>query len=194
MKRIAHVISYAFLPPVNLVLIFIISAFYIYDNPIMRIITISIALVFGFIMPILIFTLLRLKGKIIDNDASKRNERTIPYIMGAFLILFAGIISIYLELHQFIIALWLSYLIASILLISINNFWKISAHAMGAAIPFAVLLFILGNIAYYFIIIPLLIGWARIYLDLHSISQVLIGLLVGYSITLLILNYSLKIM
>ena len=40
--------------------------------------TILIALIFGFILPITLFLILRKKGKLVDQDASIKEERTFP--------------------------------------------------------------------------------------------------------------------
>ena len=97
------------------------------------------------------------------------------------------------ELHPFIIALWFSYILTSVMLVIINLRWKISAHAIGVSIPFAVLIFVLGSSGYYFIVIPIIVSWARIYQDLHNLSQVSAGLALGYIVTFNLLNLSISL-
>lgn len=193
MKKLAKIISYVFVPPVNLLLIFIFLSLNVYENSILQIKTISIAAIFGFIIPILIFFYLRSKGEIIDNDASISRERTTPYLIGIALSILGAMISMVYELHPFIVALWFSYIITSALLVIINLRWKISAHAIGVAVPFAVLVFILGGSGYYFIVVPIIVSWARIYQNLHNLSQVLAGLALGYIVTYYLLNLSLSL-
>lgn len=192
MKKLAKIASYVFIPPVNLLLIFIFLSLNVYNNTALQIKTISIATIFGFILPLLVFFYLRSRKEIIDNDASEKRERTIPYIIGIVLSILGAIISMVYELHPFILALWFSYTLTSTMLVIINLRWKISAHAIGIAIPFAVLVFILGSSGYYFIVIPIIVSWARIYQNLHNLSQVLAGLALGYIVTYYLLNLSLS--
>lgn len=192
MKKIAKITSYIFVPPVNLLLIFIFLSTNVYDNATLQIKTISIAATFGFILPLLVFFYLRSTKEIIDNDASDKSERTIPYLIGIVLSILGVITSMVYELHPFVLALWFSYILTSVVLVIVNLRWKISAHAIGIAIPFAVLVFILGSSGYYFVIIPIIVSWARIYQNLHNLSQVLAGLALGYIVTYYLLNLSLS--
>ena len=135
-----------------------------------------------------------MKGEIIDNDASNRTERTRPYKIGVALSILGAMLSMLFELHPFIVSLWLSYVVCSSILFITNIYWKISAHAIGISIPFAVLMFMLGNIGFYFLIPVILVSWSRVYQKLHSLSQVLVGLVIGFIITNLILNWSLRLL
>lgn len=193
MKKLARITSYIFVPPVNLLLVFIFLSLNFYDNTTLQIKTISIAAIFGFIIPLLVFFYLRLKREIIDNDASDKRERTIPYLIGIALSIFGAVLSMVYELHPFIIALWFSYIFTSAVLVIINFRWKISAHAIGVSIPFAVLIFVLGSSGYCFIVIPIIVSWSRIYQNLHNLSQVLAGLALGYVVTFYLLNLSISL-
>ncbi|NOX65535.1 MAG: phosphatase PAP2 family protein [Chlorobi bacterium] len=193
MKTLAKLISYLFIPPLNLLLIFIYLSFRVYDDSTLQIQTIAVAAIFGFILPLLVFFYLRWKGEIIDNEASVGSERTTPYLIGIGLSVLGAMLSMLLELHPFIVALWLSYVLTSVILVLINKRWKISAHAIGVAIPFAVLVFTLGNSAFYFAIILIIVSWSRMYQNLHDLYQVVAGLLVGYLVTYYLMNLSLNL-
>ncbi len=193
MKTFAKLISYLFIPPLNLLLIFFYLSFRVYEDITFRIITVLVAAIFGFILPLSVFFYLRAKGKIVDNDASVSSERTLPYTIGIGLSILGAMFAMVFESHPFVVALWFSYVLTSIVLVLINKRWKISAHAIGIAIPFAVLVFMLGNSALYFVVIPLLVLWARVYLKLHDIYQVVAGFLLGYIITFYLMNLSLNL-
>lgn len=64
---------------------------------------------------------------------------------------------------------------------------------MGAAGPFAALTFVIGLSSIYFLIIVMLVGWARIKLKCHTIAQVLAGSILAFVSTYLqiyfIVNY-----
>ncbi len=75
----------------------------------------------------------------------------------------------------------------------INKYWKISVHAMGSAGALAAAVFIWGPLSFLFIILVMLVGWSRIQLKCHSISQVMAGSVLGFVSTFiqmyLIINY-----
>lgn len=78
------------------------------------------------------------------------------------------------------IAFWFCYISNTLITIFINNYWKISAHAMGASGPFSAMVFSFGLIGFIMLPIVLLVGWSRIKLKCHSLSQVVIGVLLAF--------------
>ena len=104
MKNIlAKVISYLLVPPVNLLLTFIILSNEIYLDAELKQISILIAVIFGVILPILVFVYLRKKGKIVNDDATIKGERTLPYLIGIGFAINAIILSFIFKLHPLII-------------------------------------------------------------------------------------------
>jgi membrane-associated phospholipid phosphatase len=85
-----------------------------------------------------------------------------------------------LNLHIISIAFWFCYISNTIITIIINKFWKISAHSMGVAGPFAAVTFILGWIGLIMLPVVILIGWSRIKLKCHNFSQVITGILLAF--------------
>ena len=83
------------------------------------------------------------------------------------------------DLNIISIAFWFCYISNTVITIFINKFWKISAHAMGAAGTFAAVVFAVGWIGMILLPIVILVGWARVELKCHSISQVLVGILLA---------------
>jgi membrane-associated phospholipid phosphatase len=60
---------------------------------------------------------------------------------------------------------------------------------MGVAGPFAAICFVYGFSALPFILILFLIGWARLFLKCHNIYQVLAGGLLGFTSTILQMQF-----
>jgi membrane-associated phospholipid phosphatase len=62
----------------------------------------------------------------------------------------------------------------------VNLFWKISAHAAGSAGPATGIVVVFGWWTL-FIMVPIVaaIAWSRVVLEKHSISQVVLGVLVA---------------
>jgi len=186
LKKIAKIISYLFVPPVTNFLIFIFYSIY-FEKNIEVWYSILISFLFGLTIPIFTFLQFRKKGKIVNDDATIKEERTVPYIYSIFFTISGVIISGILHLDEKIIMLWMIYVITSIMIININRFWKISAHAMGVAIPLGAAVII--NEAYLFLIILILVSWSRFYLKVHTVLQIIVGAILGFSTSFLLLKY-----
>ncbi|MCK7524460.1 MAG: hypothetical protein MZV64_45960 [Ignavibacteriales bacterium] len=142
--KLARIISTVFVPPSFTIIIFTIFAFQLESESSKQAATILIALVFGFIAPIVLFLILRKKGKLADQDASIKEERTIPFLIAIVFYLIGLMLMIKYQLNIISIAFWFCYISNTLITIFINKFWKISAHAMGAAGPFAAITFVFG--------------------------------------------------
>ncbi len=176
----ARIISTLFVPPSFAIIIFTIFAFQLESDPSKRVATILTAMVFGFIAPIVLFLILRKKGKLADQDASIKEERTIPFLIAIVFYFIGFMLMIKYELNIISIAFWFCYISNTIITIIINKFWKISAHAMGAAGPFAAVTFAFGSIGLVILPIIILVGWARIELKCHTLLQVVAGVLLAF--------------
>jgi len=144
-------------------------------EPLQRYITIFVAVIFGFISPIVLFLYYRNKGKIIDLDASIKEERTIPMSISVVFFIVGLSILIASKINIVSIAFWFCYISNTLMAIIINKNWKISAHTMGAAGPLAAVTFLFGPITLMFLVIVVLVGWSRIQLKCHNFSQVMAG-------------------
>ena len=193
-NKIAKIISYLFIPPINLLITFIVLSNQIYVDAELKINTVLIALIFGLILPISVFVYLRFKGKIINDDATAKDERTLPYVIGIGLAINALILAFIFELHPLIIALWFSYIVTQIVMVIINLYWKISAHLIGVGIPFATFFFLFQSDVFYLILIPIIVGWARLTLKVHTPMQVFFGFLLGALSTYFILSESISLL
>lgn len=189
-KFAARVVSYIFIPPImNFVIFFIYSSEF--ENKHNFYYSIFLSLILGLLLPITIFIFLRKRGKIENDDATVKEERTIPYLYGILLTLIGVIVSGLMQFNKNIIMLWLVYLICSIILTNINKSWKISAHTMGVAIPLGASFFINQGMFIIFIFILLSIIWARFKLKVHDLYQLLAGSIIGFFITFVMFKYCL---
>lgn len=178
--KLARFISTLFVPPSFTIIIFAIFAFVLESEPIKQGVTIFTALVFGFIAPIVLFLILRNKGKLTDQDASIKEERTLPFLIAIIFYLIGLWVLIKYDLNIISIVFWFCYISNTVITIFINKFWKISAHAMGAAGPFAAVVFAFGWIGLFMLPIVLLVGWSRIKLKCHTLTQVIAGILLAF--------------
>lgn len=143
------------------------------------------ALTFGLILPVIVFVILRKKGKIVNDDATIKEERTLPYIIGVVFCLVAAFITYKTGSQKPVYFMWLFYTVNSVVLIIINRYWKISAHLLGASMPFAGIFYFAANASLVFIPLLLVIGWARKKLNVHTIPQIIAGAVVGFGLTYL---------
>jgi len=173
--RFARIISTILVPPSFTLLTFIFLANYL-EKDIDNILTIIfVALVFGFILPIWLFLYQRKKGAIVDNDASIKEERTIPMLTSVLFFIAGFAILFFTEINLITLAFWFCYISNILLTVLINRVWKISAHTMGAAGPAAALTFVLGYIGLLFLLLVLVVGWSRVKLKCHTVAQVITG-------------------
>ncbi|MDR3611392.1 MAG: hypothetical protein P4L27_12570 [Ignavibacteriaceae bacterium] len=189
----ARVISTVFVPPSLSLIIFTLLAFNDETASGKIIITLLVTLIFAFILPITLFYILRKKGKIVNADATIKEERTLPFSVSILFYSLGIIILILFNINIVSIAFWFCYISNTVFIIIINKYWKISAHMMGASGPFAAACFVFGISALPFILILFIIGWSRIYLKCHNIYQVLAGGALGFASTLLQMQIITKI-
>jgi membrane-associated phospholipid phosphatase len=173
--KLARIVSTVFVPPSFTIIIFIVLAFHLETEPIQKYITIIVALLFGFISPIVLFLLYRKRGKIADIDASIKEERTVPMSISLIFFIMGLVLLLLYKVSIITIAFWFCYISNTLIAILINNKWKISAHTMGASGPIAALTFIFGPVTMMFLVISISVGWSRIQLKCHSFGQVMAG-------------------
>lgn len=192
-KRItARTISTLFVPPSFALILFPIFTYKFDSNYYQHLITILVTLTFGFFFHIAFFFYLRRKGRMVDSDASVKEERTIPFIIGILFYSLGLLILIKANINIISVAFWFCYISNTILILFINRYWKISAHMMGAAGPAAVIYFVFGLPGLLFLILLAAIAWARYYLKCHDIKQIIAGAVLGYVMTLLQLELIIK--
>ncbi len=183
--KLARIVSTLFVPPSFTIIVFTLFAFILETESLKTIITILVAFTFGFAAQIILFVVLRKRGKIVDLDASVKEERTYPFLISVGFYLVGLIILIVFKVNPISIAFWFCYVSNTLVTIVINKYWKISAHAMGAAGPLAAITYAFGPIVLVFSIIIILVGWSRIQLKVHTFSQVIAGILFAFASTYL---------
>jgi len=190
--KIARLISVLFVPPSFTIIIFTIFAFVLEQNQVNSFILISTAMVFGFILPVIMFAAFRRKGLIADIDAKIKEERTFPFTLSVVFYILGLLILIYYRINIISIAFWFCYISNTLLVVIINKSWKISAHMMGVSGPFAALVYVFGLTALPFLVLFILIGWSRIKLECHNLSQVLAGAFLAFISTYIQMYFIIK--
>lgn len=184
-NKIARLISTLFLPPTFSFLNFTYLNFYYDQSSSQLIVNLLISLSATVILPIIYFVIQRIKGKIHDNDAVRREQRNNTYIFTVVIFLIASILLYLNDAPVLITSLMLCYFLNTSLVFLINLLYKISVHTFTAA----------GSLALFTLISPILVGilsiitlavmWSRIQLKVHTQGQVLLGLVCGIFLTLI---------
>lgn len=178
--KFTRFISTLFVPPSFTIIVYAIFALTLETDSSKKILTFIIPFIFGFISPIILFLYLRKKGKLVDQDASIKEERTFPFLIAIIFYLIGLALMLKFNLHIISIAFWFCYISNTLITILINKYWKISAHAMGASGPFAAIIFSFGWIGFIMLPIVFLVGWSRIKLKCHTLAQVLLGVVLAF--------------
>lgn len=181
----AKTISYLFVPPMMILY----SYLYIYF--VLKEIETSllyIPLIFGVLLPIIAFIILRKLGLVTDNEAMNRGERSFPFFIGALILIAGGALFMINGVEGLPYLFWESYFFCNLAIMPITKFWKISAHSMGTAVPSALLFLFGGQFFYIAVVITAAVWWSRIYLRCHDMYQLGAGYILGFSITYLVMS------
>lgn len=195
LDRAARIISTIFVPPSLTILLYTYFAFSLESEPVKRFTVMGVSYTFGFIFPIIMFIIFRMKGRVVDVDASVKEERTIPYFIATGIYTAGLIVLLLMKVNPIALAFWFCYISNTLIVIFINSRWKISAHALGVSGPLGALTFALGAPGFAFVILLLIVGWSRLRLKCHTPLQVLAGSLFGFTSSYLqiaIITYLMK--
>ena len=184
-NKLARIISTIFVPPSFTIIVFTLFAFILESESLKITITILVAYIFGFAAQIILFIFFRRKGKIVDLDASVKEERTTPFFISLGFYLIGFIVLLLFEVNIISIAFWFCYISNTLVTIFINKYWKISAHAMGASGPLAAVTYAFGPVSLIFLLLVFSVGWSRIQLKVHNLAQVATGILFAFFSTYL---------
>ena len=193
MKSISHVISTVFqpllMPTYGVMLLFMYTYFGVaYSNRFWHIVT-PIMLFFFFIPGILIYLLLRI-GLISDLSLKVRRERFYPYFIT--LLSYSAMVVFYYKAQMpiWFITMMAGSIAIMIIAILITLVWKISAHMFGIGGLVGGVMSVCYYVEHsnpYWLFIGLFllagsIGTSRLILKRHTLSQVIAGFLLGFSV------------
>ena len=190
--RIAKIISYLFhpllMPSYGLLLFFYLDRHVSYFLPFeIKKTLFLMTLSFTFVLPVMNAIVL-LRMKIIRSlSMETKEERRLPLLITAIFYFAEYYLLTEAEVPATLKLLMLSAIISVMLTVIINLFWKISAHmiGIGGITGMAFILSILFQTPAFLIISSLfviagIIGYARLQLQAHSITEIYSGFLVGF--------------
>ena len=149
----------------------------------------AICFVFSNLIPIATVLILKKTGIISDLDASQKEQRIFPLMLG---ILYSGLGFLTLTLlhaDALVRGLMFCYMTNTIITILITRYWKISIHAMGVGGPIAVLWLAEFQYPIPALLILIAVSYSRVILKAHTILQAVAGALLGLVLTYSQLNF-----
>lgn len=191
-KKLARIISDIFIPPTFSFMMSIYLPLKFSHNSKEFLINFLILFLTSVLIPILFFIFLRRRGEIINRDAVIKEERTPLYFMVIPLYSLGYVITAVLNSNIFIQIYFLIYVFSTVGVIFINRNFKISIHSMTPAGTSALLLFINPYLSMVILCLTFLIMWSRLKLGVHTLQEVISGMLYGFCLTFLITILVLK--
>ncbi len=140
-----------------------------------------LGLFFIVIGPILPLTTLVALGKL-TFDVRNRRDRPLLYL-AAILVYSAGAVVAWFFYNHTMAVIAVAYVAVTSAIAIVSLFWKVSAHAAGVAGPITGLIWIYGLIPVPFLLLAVLVVWARWRQGLHTITQLISGILIAMIVT-----------
>jgi len=188
-EKIAKTISTFTNPPIICIPLFVIISIVLsFENGTFNfskfIIVELISIIFASILPMAII-LYWAKKLNTDDDISNREDRFTPLIVGVISYFIGFLISLTLNIDNFLTLLLLCYSINTFIVMIITLKWKISIHTTGLSGPVAALILLLGPVGALFgLLYPILI-WSRVTLKKHTMAQAIAGGVQGFFLTVI---------
>lgn len=130
------------------------------------------------------FILMRLRsGLLSDHNISVSNQRYMPFVFSIASAVAAFTVMYLMSAPPFIIASTLSSIVVLVLGMLLNPKCKMSIHCSSIAGVAIIMTFILGTWAWSMAILIPVVGWSRVKTAQHTVPQVILGGMVGASVT-----------
>ena len=130
------------------------------------------------LVPLLTLFWLMGQGQVADLDVTRRQERHKPFMMALCGATTAWGVLYALEAPLLLVHFAAAHTIVMGTVLVVTRYWKISVHAAGASGVATLVAALLGAQPVVFLPV-LLVAWSRFYLRRHTLSQVIIGGLLG---------------
>jgi membrane-associated phospholipid phosphatase len=184
LQSIAKLISAVFHPLLNPALAFFILIFFASALPLReQLLYYGVAFFFSVVLMLLYIWWLTKRGVVESLDIRVREQRINPMLIGA-LSYFLGFLAMWgLSAPPLVQGLMFCYAINTLVVALITYWWKVSVHTTAIAGPLAALLFQFGAILSPLLLLVPLVGWSRVFLQRHTLTQVIVGAAIGLGLT-----------
>ena len=139
----------------------------------------AIALVFS-VAPVFIFMFVQVKRKKMESMFPEgQGQRRVIYALASAFSAVGYVMMLRFGAPHLLAVSFLAGLLAVIIFMLINLYWKISVHTAFLSSAVVVLTVVLGGqAAWVFVLLPL-VGWSRLTLKMHTLAQVIAGAVLG---------------
>lgn len=127
-------------------------------------------------------------GKLSDVDVSKRTERVGPFIFGLISVCLGWFALVLAHGPAPLISTVIVTAISGLIMLVITLWWKISLHASSLGAAATILTVLYGAALLPTFALLVLVGWSRVVLRRHTLSQVIAGSLLSIVLSALILK------
>lgn len=127
-------------------------------------------------------------GKLSDVDVSKRTERVGPFIFGLISVCLGWFALVLAHGPVPLISTVIVTAISGLIMMVITLWWKISLHASSLGAAATILTVLYGAALLPTFALLVLVGWSRVVLRRHTLSQVIAGSLLSIVLSALILK------
>ena len=143
----------------------------------------AVTILFATAFPVVILLALKQSGRVESLDVEDKTKRPRPLLIGVASYLLGFVALTFLDAPLIARGLIFCYATNTFLVAMISIWWKVSIHAAGIAGPLTALNIQFGWIVAPFYLLVFLVGAARVILDKHTIPQVIVGALIGVTLT-----------
>ena len=138
-----------------------------------------VAITFVTAIPFAAVYLLTKRGRVTDHHVGERRQRA-PILLGALVSIAVGIyVLLRIGAPQGLVVMIISTVLGIVLVLAVNLFWKLSAHAAVGVFFTVASTVMLGPWGLATVLVPLAVGWSRVVLGAHTRAQVACGFAVG---------------
>ena len=181
LKLIAHWISHGLNPAGVALVLWICWWIYHPDEGLV----VMVGVLFYIVLPALGLLHGLRKGRMDQLYPEVRQQRSEMLLQGAMSYGLGGGVMWMINPDLLLLVVGISFTLATLLVFCINLFWKISIHCVGVGGAAALIFSISGaGLAWPGVLAVLLVGWARLYLGVHTVAQVLAGFVLGIGVSL----------
>ncbi|MGC4806132.1 phosphatase PAP2 family protein [Micromonospora sp. DT233] len=119
------------------------------------------------------------RGRLTDHHIGVREQRRMPLVYGLLSVLVGLALLILVGAPRALVAMVVVMFAVLLIVTAINQAWKLSAHAAVAAGSVSVLVIVFGPALVPAAALVALVGWSRVRLGDHTVSQVVAGACAG---------------
>lgn len=186
MEKFAKVLSRAFDGSFISIPIFIIICLAVIKNPLSALGWALLCILFGMLIPYLYIFFLFKRNLIDDLHVPNKENRIKPLIVTTICYTIGYFVLYILKAHIFLRSVFVASIISTVILTTITYFWKISFHTSWITFITITYYILFGKWMLTLSLLIILVGWARVKIERHTILQVISGAVISAIITLFV--------